>query len=87
MEIDGESLENVTHGDAVSMFIKAKERRSEYVQLKVVKGALSKNRKESKMSLVVSCVSLVSLLGLGYLAYKYELTGKAKDIIMSRRIK
>ena len=80
MEIDGESLVNVTHAEAVSMFIKAKEQRNEYVQLKVVKGALNKNRKESKTGLVISCISLVSLLGLGYLAYKY----KANDIITSR---
>ena len=48
LEIDGQSLINVTHGEAVSMFLRAKEERNEYVQLKFEKGALDKIKHDQK---------------------------------------
>lgn len=40
LEINGQSLVNVTHGEAVQVFVKAKEEGRGTVQLKFVKGAL-----------------------------------------------
>ena len=48
LEIDGQSLIDVTHGQAVDMFLRAKEERNEYVQLKFEKGALDKIKHDQK---------------------------------------
>ena len=53
IEIDGQSLVDVTHGEAVQMFVKAKEEGRGSVQLKFVKGALDKLKHARRKSVQV----------------------------------
>ena len=53
IEIDGQSLVDFTHGEAVQMFVKAKEEGRGSVQLKFVKGALDKLKHARRKSVQV----------------------------------
>ena len=70
LEIDGQSLIDVTHGQAVSMFLKAKEKKTEYIKLKFEKGAVYEVKFHEH---AIECIKTLLIPFVQYLI-RYKLT-------------